>query len=164
MRNYNRNKDNYKVPGNYFNEFENRLQLQLELEKMPDKTGFSVPENYFNQAEEKICQKIQKTKTKIIPFQKWIVVAGSIAAVFIIGLFVFNHTKTVEESDNLISIQEYIENDFVKFNFYELEDVIENKSTNTDIIEYYFLDDEEVKQYIMEEINPRFWPTSMVGN
>ena len=63
----------------------------------------------------------------------------------------------------MISIQEYIDSDFMKFNFYELDDVIDYQTISTDDIQFDFLNEDEVEQYIMEEINPRFWPTSMVG-
>ena len=59
MMNFTRNKDNYKVPDNYFDEFEMRLMNRIELENFPKKSGFTIPQNYFNTAEAEICNRTQ---------------------------------------------------------------------------------------------------------
>jgi len=164
MMNFNRNKDNYKVPDSYFDEFKTRLMNRIEQEDFPEKSGFTVPQNYFNKAEDEICNRTQAIRTKVISLPKLIAISTSIAAAIVVGFLILSPIKSAEESNTLISIQEYIDSDFIKFNFYELDDVIDYQTISTDDIQFDFLNEEEVEQYIMEEINPRFWPTSMVGN
>lgn len=164
MMNFTRNKDNYKVPDNYFDEFEMQLMNRIELENFPKKSGFTIPQNYFNTAEAEICNRTQTIRPKVISLPKLIAISASIAAAVVVGFLILNPIKSVEESNTMISIQEYIDSDFMKFNFYELDDVIDYQTISTDDIQFDFLNEDEVEQYIMEEINPRFWPTSMVGN
>ena len=131
------------MPDNYFDEFEMRLMNRIELENFPKKSGFTIPQNYFNTAEAEICNRTQTIRPKVISLPKLIAISASIAAV-VVGFLILNPIKSVEESNTMISIQEYIDSDFMKFNFYEL-DVIDYQTISTDDIQFDFLNEDEVE-------------------
>lgn len=71
------NKDNFKVPEGYFDNFNDRLNQKLALEKTESllrkqsKPSFKTPENYFENLESQIQDKLQKhtdVKPKIVPY------------------------------------------------------------------------------------------------
>ena len=51
------NIDNFKIPANYFDEFENHLFKKLNEEILPKNTGFKIPVGYFNTLDIKIKRK-----------------------------------------------------------------------------------------------------------
>ena len=52
-------KDTYQLPSGYFEDFQSRLQVQIELEELlgkANKGGYMVPEDYFDTLALKLSQ------------------------------------------------------------------------------------------------------------
>ncbi|WP_394759650.1 hypothetical protein [Flavobacterium sp.] len=100
---------------------------QFDLNNDPKiDSGFRVPENYFEQFEAKIMSQLPEREVKVISLFKtrkfWF---SSVAAVFVIGLFItmyLNNTKTED-----ISTEDYL--------------AYETSITTEDIIEHLSDDD-----------------------
>ena len=83
-----KNIDKFKVPTNYFDEFENHLLNKINEEVLPKNIGFKTPTGYFNKLDFKIKRKKNsKLKVgKLIPVvsKKTFMFAASIAAMVIL--------------------------------------------------------------------------------
>ena len=51
-------KSGFKVPENYFDNFDERLFKTIESETLPKETGFKVPDGYFDNLEDSLLQKL----------------------------------------------------------------------------------------------------------
>jgi len=88
-------KDTYQLPSGYFEDFQSRLQVQIELEELlgkANKGGYIVPENYFDTLSLRLSQipTQQEKSVKVITLKpkKWqaVSVAASIAILFALFL------------------------------------------------------------------------------
>ena len=59
-----KNIDKFKVPTNYFDEFENHLLNKINEEVLPKNIGFKTPTGYFNKLDFKIKRK-KNSKLKV---------------------------------------------------------------------------------------------------
>ncbi|WP_335964497.1 hypothetical protein [Galbibacter sp. PAP.153] len=117
-------KEGFKIPENYFSDFENRLSAQIGLsEIMPKTSGFKAPEGYFNSLESKILKAtVQKAKTKVVNLT-WLYSAAAIAAVFVIGFFIETDIRPANTTiDNLAisEIDNYLEEGYLHLNSYDI--------------------------------------------
>lgn len=88
-------KSGFRIPENYFEEFETRLFVEIKKETSKSKkiaSGFKVPEGYFDNFEVS-----PQKETKLIPLFKnkkvW-AYASSAAAIFILALLIFTPNTT----------------------------------------------------------------------
>jgi hypothetical protein len=116
---------NYNVPDDYFIDFQERLQVQIELEEilgLKREAGFNVPDGYFDSFAKKI--EIQtKPEPKVIALykHKWTYAIASVAAI-ILFLFLILPKETQITFDSLESdsIVEYLEIDNSLLSEYDL--------------------------------------------
>lgn len=91
-------------------------QFDLENDTKID-SGFKIPDNYFEEFENKIMSQVFEKEVKVIPFfQKRSFWLSAVAAVFVIGLFTavylnyYQSSQTISEAyfdyDNSITIDE----------------------------------------------------------
>ncbi|GLB52293.1 hypothetical protein NBRC110019_13320 [Neptunitalea chrysea] len=110
-------KEGFKIPENYFENFEERLMHTIANEKVPDfpkETGFKIPDTYFEDVEIDILAKISSENVKPIRKISWVkrfnYIAGSVAAIIIVALginSIFNgnneiNTLTATDIENSI--------------------------------------------------------------
>ncbi|MEP0264392.1 hypothetical protein [Dokdonia sp.] len=116
---------NYNVPDDYFIDFQERLQVQIEFEELlgsKRETGFKVPDGYFDSFANKI--EIQtKPEPKVITLykNKWAyAIAGVAAIVLFLFLILPKETQISFESIENDSIAEYLEIDNSLLSEYDL--------------------------------------------
>jgi hypothetical protein len=89
-------KSGFKVPDNYFQDFETRMMMKVTSEKREANNPFKVPEGYFAQAEAEILEKLdqQPQRSKVVPLfsrKNFSYVAGIAAVLAILfSTMVFN--------------------------------------------------------------------------
>lgn len=108
-------KGGFKVPENYFEEFESRMLRQVALEeKQFGDSPFKVPNHYFEQLEGRVFEKLEAPKKgKIISLNNrrtWSYVA-SIAAVLAVLLtsVVFTDAQKISYDDlDILALENYL--------------------------------------------------------
>lgn len=111
----------FKVPENYFEDFETRMMAQLpageENSILSEKSSpFKVPDGYFQQLESQLNEKlgIEDKETRVIPLFKrkklWSYVAGVAAVLAVIfGSVVFNRSQTFDYNDlDILAVENYL--------------------------------------------------------
>lgn len=110
----------FKVPENYFQDFEARMMAQLpageENSILPEKSSpFKVPDSYFEQFESRLAEKLEiKDKTpKVIPLfnRKHLSYIAGVAAVLavIFSSVVFNRSQTFDYNElDVLAVENYL--------------------------------------------------------
>lgn len=146
----------YNIPDNYFEDFQERLKVQLEFEEIVGSekpSVFNVPENYFDVLSQKLTQIPEKTKQtpKIIklksPYLLW-TVAG-IAATFILLFSLMPSLGTTSfESLDTTDIAYYLENESELFDAEDLEELFNEDEINTLELEGENYEEKEIINYL----------------
>lgn len=155
------NKTGFKVPKDYFKNFEDDLFSELKLKSISPNSGFKVPENYFKSFDDKILKTLKKdNKTNVITLFPWkkIIYATAIAASLII---MFNISLNKAENLNInnietASIENYILNEGLEPNDIaslfideDLSDMVSIKNNlNSETLENYVLDNLDIDDLI----------------
>lgn len=140
----------YKVPENYFIDFQERLKVQIEFEEMvgaKTATGFTVPNGYFANFPEKVLQQTeQPTKVVSLFKTKWLFAAASVAAIVLL-LFILKPFNTEYSFDSIENdtIAEYLETNTVFLSAYDVgelltDEELENLSNTIELEETEVLD------------------------
>lgn len=151
--NSDKEKNSFKVPEDYFDTLEDKIIGNLE--SSTNITGFKVPKDYFNTLENKINSEVVN-KTKVISLfnNTTIKIIGlSIAAsiLLFIGINNYNLNNQNLEINNLSlsELDNWMEEDLITFNTYEIaETFTENELNlvdieNDELTEYFDLVDVE---------------------
>ena len=91
----------FKVPHNYFNDFDKKLKGKIDLEN--HKSDFKIPENYFSKVETEIVSKINFYKTKTVPLFRYILV---VAATILSFIFITFDTSVDDNTETTVLILE----------------------------------------------------------
>lgn len=134
-------KDGFKLPDNYFQEFEEKLMNSVSLgssSNIPDETGFTVPDNYFEDAELLILSEIEKEKIRTKTHfrkRKFSYAISAVAAILIIVLLAVGIYKPVSEEDPVAisEIEKYFQEGYLPLNSYELGDVFSDEISKVSI-------------------------------
>ncbi|MCX2678455.1 hypothetical protein OOZ15_00740 [Galbibacter sp. EGI 63066] len=148
-------KDGFKVPKDYFSEFDDRLSEKIKADQfIPNQEGFKVPDNYFKTFQQRLDSKIQRQETKVISlheFRKWALPAAGIAALFIIGLFVFkNNPQNGTSGFETLAISEidtYIEEGYFTPNSYDIVETF-NDVPLDNVLFAESIDENEIIDYL----------------
>lgn len=151
--------DTYKVPENYFVNFQERLQVQIEFEEIvgaKKATGFIVPEGYFSNFPEKVLQQTV-TPTKVVSLfkPKWIYAVASVAAValFLFILDPFNKEEYTFDSIEDDTIAEYLETNTIYLSTYDVGELLTDEELEN-ISNTIQLEDTEVLNYLETITDP----------
>ena len=92
-------KETYKLPEDYFEEFQKQLQAQIEFEQVlgtDKKWGFIVPEDYFSTLSQKLTQIPSSPQPKTLKLKPryWPAISIAAAALLIFGLWINNIDNT----------------------------------------------------------------------
>ncbi|HSP41081.1 MAG TPA: hypothetical protein VLN46_06570 [Gillisia sp.] len=164
-------KPGFKVPNDYFGDFEERLMYSVKQEnKQPEilntyagKPGFSIPEGYFDTLESEILNKAEAKTGKVIPLFSYrkIFYAAAVAAVFIgiLSTLFFKNSTTVHTLDSLelSALENYIEEGYFDLDYNELSAFMTEDGYSFDNYSTSEFSDEAVYNYINENIeDPEF--------
>lgn len=134
---------------------------KIDLNTTKIKSGFKVPENYFNQFEKRILKELPNKEPKVVSIfyrkQLWI---SSVAAVLLLVIAIPTYlnsikTTTVLDSSNIENYLSYQSN-FTNFDIIENltdEDIKELESSltvNSDDVEAYLLNTQNLDYYLNE--------------
>jgi len=155
------NKTGFKVPENYFEDFQEALLSELKLKESCANSGFKVPENYFETLDNKILKAVKDQKeTKVIKLFNWkkIAYATPIAATVIIMLgILFNKNSSLSiDKIETASIENYILTEELEPNemasLFSNEDLSEinftNNNLNPETLEDFVLDNLDIEEII----------------
>lgn len=111
--NLNNIENGFKVPGGYFDEFEDRLLSELQLKETASYTGFKLPAGYFESLDNKILNAVKNdNKTKVInlfSFRKLAYTAAVAASLILIYTVSFNKYENLNINHlETASIENYI--------------------------------------------------------
>jgi len=91
----------FKVPHNYFNDFDKKLKGKTDLNN--HKSDFEVPENYFSKVEVIIISQINFNKTKTIPMFRYLL---GVAAAIMVFIFITFDTSVDDNTETTVLILE----------------------------------------------------------
>ena len=94
----------FKVPHNYFNDFDMKFKGEIDLEN--HKSDFKIPEYYFSKVETEIVSKINFHKTKTVPLFRNIL--GVAAAIFAFILITFDTSMEENTGTTILIIEDYL--------------------------------------------------------
>lgn len=142
----------YQVPEDYFIDFQERLQVQIEFEEIvgaKKTSGFIVPEGYFSTFTEKVTSQVQETTKVVSLFKtKWMYAVASVAAIIIL-VFLLRSPNTITPFEDLESdtIASYLETDNYLLSDYELGELLTDDELE-DLSDNIQLEDTEVLEYL----------------
>lgn len=150
----------FKVPENYFQDFEERMMLIIKEERCLEDSykgdsGFTVPQDYMNSLEDQILSKVEnkKPRGKLIslfnnPKNYY---AAAVAAVFIgiISTLLFDPVSPEFSFDSieLTIMENYIDEGNIDLNYHEISNIIIEGNYSLDF-NTIGISDEEVFNYL----------------
>ena len=150
---HNNKKSGFKVPKDYFENFEASLISHVNLKEKVSESGFTVPKDYFENIENDILVKVnQKETVKVIPLfnKRNIIYVSSIAAAI---LLLFN-LSTLNESFNIDSLETETVDNYILNNF-EVDEIASlfssTELSETNFIDYNLSDD--TLNYYLESLD-----------
>lgn len=143
-----KNSENFKIPENYFEGFENRLKEKISQDiGLPGDSGFSAPEGYFENFEDRLLQKLDTSTTKVIklrPYQRYWYTAVAVAAVLVFAFYINIGSEKELSFEDLAhtEIENYFESNEIGLSSYEIADVIPIEQIEiNDMVEFQLTED-----------------------
>ena len=158
-------KNKFKTPEGYFENFNERLFARIEAEEnepntdfLPKSDGFEVPDGYFDDVSDKILSKVTTNEPKVIRFKPWRTLyyaAASIAAIFVLALFVFQKSESEIGFEDLVStdIDSYFEQNEIGLSSYEIAEVMDIETISLSDIMEQDLAEDEILDYLDENVD-----------
>ena len=151
--------DKFKVPTNYFDEFENHLFKKINEEVLPKNIGFKTPTGYFKKLDIKIKRKnnSKSKEGKLIPIvsKKTFMYAASIAAIVILVFSVLKNSTpvyTLEEIE-ISNIENFINEGNIQLKQYEISILFTDEILNNITSNQSRLSGNQLENYLLENIN-----------
>ncbi|SDR86797.1 hypothetical protein SAMN04488553_0902 [Gramella sp. MAR_2010_147] len=155
----------FKVPKDYFGNFETEMMNRLEDENSYDlptsETGFSVPAGYFASLEEKIISKNNNEPRVISLFRKeYLFYAAAVAAIFVLMLGNFFKTGSDQplgwDDIEISALENYIDEGYdmgyIELNASEYSDYVFEDGKLVDDSDFNTVNSDAVFDYIDENM------------
>jgi hypothetical protein len=144
----------FKVPVDYFQNFENSILSQASLNEKFSDSGFTVPQGYFDAVEEQILSQVSlKEPVKVIPLisKKAVFYVSSIAAALVLMFSVINFNSGIDiDSIETASIENYLNNEDI------YSDELIALLNDTNFLDYSFNDisfsEEAIEDYVNDNL------------
>ncbi|WP_442845939.1 hypothetical protein [Leeuwenhoekiella sp. H156] len=146
----------FKLPENYFEQFEDRLYTELKFRELyPDnQDGFTVPDGYFDQVETSILAKTtREPKVISLNYRKFAAAVATIAALFALLFYAEkpNANDAGFEGLSLSSLENYlVEQDRIQDFFSDEE--LNSIEANTSFFDDDHLSDEVILEYVDQDV------------
>jgi hypothetical protein len=151
-------KEGFSTPEIYFENIEDSVLERIKKERSSQsalpankQTGFSIPENYLNTVEDTITAKLNDDtkQVKVINFRTVLlkrIVPFAAAAVLLLVYINYNPKTTSNSFDTLAlsDIEQWIENDLITFDSYEIAEVY----NDTELENATIFDEDELVEYL----------------
>lgn len=156
----------FKVPGDYFGSFEEKMMRKLENEEsatipLKGKT-FSVPDTYFDSLEDKIIAKTNVSEPRVVSLfrKEYIYYAAAVAAIFVLMLGNFFQTGTNQpigwDDIEISALENYIdegyEMGYIELNSADVSDFVFEDGKLIDDSDFNTVNSDAVFDYIDENI------------
>jgi hypothetical protein len=156
--------DGFKVPENYFVNFESKLSQKINSDIKRDNhlsskidSGFKIPENYFTSLENALLQKINKNKPKgkliSLQIRKNVLYLSGIAAMIaiIISISVNKKSKLNFNTIEIADIHIYLNEEDIELSTNEIAALLDSDIIYSETFEKELIDDETLLEYLSEE-------------
>jgi hypothetical protein len=150
-------KSGFKVPENYFDNFEKRIFNKIETETLPKETGFKAPDGYFDSLEDTLLQRLnaKKNHQKVISLNSrktWIYLTAIAACLTIIVSMLIRDESIVKQIDSLktASIENYIEEGYLDLESYEVLALLDDEDLTNINFESDIFSEELLEDYLLE--------------
>jgi hypothetical protein len=146
-------KSGYNSPDNYFDHLEDKIIKETKGFNTKRTTGFKIPDNYFKTLDNVLIDKQNSKIIKLNNYNYFKIISLSIAASLLLFVGINNSKSKTDninlESINIVEIENWMENDLISFNTYEISDIftdndldILNNETD-EILDYFEYNDLE---------------------
>lgn len=153
----NKHKHGFKVPENYFENFETRLFEKINSEGLPKESGFRVPEGYFENLEDRVIQKLyaSENQPKVIRLNSKRTLAYVIAIAACLALIIsvaVQNKSIVQQLDSLkvASIENYIDEGYMDLESYEVMALLNDEDLTNMNLENDIFSEKSLETYLME--------------
>lgn len=150
-------KSGFKVPENYFDNFEKRIFDKIESETLPKETGFKAPDGYFDNLEDIILQKLNAVEKpqKVISLNStrtWIYLTAVAACLAIIVSMLIRNESIVKQMDSIktASIENYIDEGYLDLESYEVLALLDDEDFADINFESDIFSEESLENYLLE--------------
>lgn len=164
-------KSGFKIPEDYFRNFEEKIMRQLESEESVElpvrKSGFKTPSGYFENIEDNILSRVEPGKPKVIRLlrKEYLFYAAAVAAIFVLFLGNFFNNgindpigwDDVEVSAMENYINEGYDMGYIDLNTSDYSDFMFQGNQLVNDEDFNYMNSEAVFEYIDENIeDPTF--------
>lgn len=152
-----KHKSGFKVPENYFDDFENRIFNKIESETLPKEHGLKVPDGYFDNLEDTLLVRLnaEEKTPKVIQLNskaKWIYLTAIAACLAIIVSMFLRDESIVKQMDSLktASVENYIEEGYLDLDSYEVLALLDDEEVTNINFESDIFSEELLENYLLE--------------
>lgn len=153
-----KHKHGFKVPDNYFDNFEAQLFDKMQTEALPKDSGFRAPEGYFESLDDIIVEKLftSEKRPKVIRLNSKRTVAYVIAIAACLALIItvaLQNKSLVQQLDSLkmASIENYIDEGYMDLQSYEVMALLNDDDLTNMNLENDIFSEESLETYLMEQ-------------
>ena len=145
----------FKVPKDYFENFEDNFLNEIKLKEAINDSGFDVPKEYFESFDDKLFEKIKGDyqPVKVIRLSRKKVlyfISGAAAALLLLFTVVFNFIENDNDVVSVELVQTYFDDS--EINAYELAELLDESDfleEDFSIIDTDFEED-NLEEYLLE--------------
>lgn len=150
-----KNQSQFRVPPEYFESFEDRLEPRILEESLPESSGFTAPDGYFERLSQKLVRSaVEKPAGRVVPMRRaiWWAAAAIAALVVLIGFpWETNQPYSLSDIDSAL-IQEYIDRDGIDLSSNDIMGLLNEEEIKLLSEEFELIDQELLEEYLMNEI------------
>ena len=146
------NNDSYKLPETYFEDFQDRLSVQIELEELLSgkrNAGFTVPKGYFDTLAQKLLEIPNDKKVISLRAKSWYWPSISVAAAVLVffALYTGNSEASLEVLE-LEDIASYLDVETTNLYTEDIASLLTDEEINTVILGNTSAEEEELINYL----------------
>lgn len=153
-------KDNHKLPPDYFEDFQERLEAQIELERLTGgqrESGFKVPEKYFDTLLQKLTQipSQHEIESKLVHLKPnyWPAISIAAAALLLLGI-IMSYNRTPQHTIEIEDIALYVAIENTDFYTEDITALLTDEDINAIILNDETHPEEEIINYLEIYSNP----------
>lgn len=149
----------FRVPKEYFEDFDAKLLQKISKENLPENSGFIIPENYFDSVEIGILQKINKEKPlgKLISLniKRRIGYAAAIAASAVIIFSITDNNNQADDIESLsyANLENYIDEGNLDMSTYDVLALLDDSTVNNISFDNTMFAPDVLEDYILETMD-----------
>jgi hypothetical protein len=152
-----KHKSGFKVPKNYFDDFDKHIFKKIESENLPKQTGFVVPNGYFDNLEDTILQNLN-TEPKphrhisLNSRRTWVYLTTIAACLAIIVSMLIRDESFIKQMESLkiVTIENYIDEGYLDLESYEVLALLDDEDLASMNFESDVFSEELLENYLLD--------------